>query len=61
MRMRDKGVYAIAAATLAISSSAAFAKTIVVAPGDDAQTRLQEALISAAPGDVVELGAAVSN
>ena len=56
MRMRDKGVYAIAAAMLAISSSAAFAKTIVVAPGDDAQTRLQEALISAAPGDVVELG-----
>ncbi|MFN3749628.1 MAG: parallel beta-helix domain-containing protein [Sphingorhabdus sp.] len=56
MRMRDKGVYAIAAAILAISSSAAFAKTIVVAPGDDAQTRLQEALISAAPGDVVELG-----
>ncbi len=57
MRMRDKGVYAIATAMLAISSSAAFAKTIVVAPGDDAQTRLQEALISAAPGDVVELGA----
>ncbi|MEW6575251.1 MAG: parallel beta-helix domain-containing protein, partial [Pseudomonadota bacterium] len=57
MRMRDKGVYAIAAAMLAISSSAAFAKTIVVAPGDDAQTRLQEALISAAPGDVVELSA----
>jgi len=55
--MRDKGVYAIATAMLAISSSAAFAKTIVVAPGDDAQTRLQEALISAAPGDVVELGA----
>jgi parallel beta-helix repeat protein len=33
------------------------AKTIAVAPGDGAQERLQEALITAAPGDVVELGA----
>ncbi len=56
MRMRDKGVYAIAAVSLAFASSTAFAKTIAVAAGDDAQTRLQEALISAAPGDVVELG-----
>lgn len=57
MRMRDRGVYAIAAASLAFAGQAAFAKTITVAPGDDAQTRLQEALIGAAPGDVVELGA----
>jgi parallel beta-helix repeat protein len=35
----------------------AFAKTISVASGDGAQERLQEALISAEPGDVVELGA----
>jgi parallel beta-helix repeat protein len=35
----------------------AFAKTIAVAPGDGAQERLQEALIAAEPGDVVELGA----
>ncbi|MEQ1549639.1 parallel beta-helix domain-containing protein [Sphingorhabdus sp.] len=56
MRMRVKGIHAIAAASLAIAGSTAFAKTISVAAGDDAQSRLQEALISAAPGDVVELG-----
>jgi parallel beta-helix repeat protein len=33
------------------------AKTIAVAPGDGAQARLQEALIVAQPGDVVELAA----
>ncbi len=33
------------------------ARTIDVAAGADAQTRLQEALITAAPGDVVRLGA----
>ena len=55
--MRDKGAIAIAAASLAFAGSAAFAKTISVAAGNDAQTRLQEALISAAPGDVVELEA----
>lgn len=33
------------------------AKTILVAPGEGAQERLQEALIAAVPGDVVELGA----
>jgi parallel beta-helix repeat protein len=33
------------------------AKTIAVAAGEGAQTRLQEALILAEPGDVVELGA----
>lgn len=33
----------------------AFAKTIEIAPGDGAQGRLQEALITAQPGDVVQL------
>jgi parallel beta-helix repeat protein len=33
------------------------AKTIEVAAGENAQTRLQEALILAAPGDTVQLGA----
>lgn len=33
------------------------AKTITVSPGDGAQERLQEALIAAEPGDVVELAA----
>lgn len=56
MRMRDKGVIAITAVGLAFMGTTAFAKTIAVAAGDDAQSRLQEALISAAPGDVVELG-----
>jgi parallel beta-helix repeat protein len=55
MRMRNKGIIAIAAAGLAFAGSA-FAKTISVAAGPDAQSRLQEALIGAAPGDVVELG-----
>lgn len=35
----------------------AWAKTIAVSPGDGAQERLQEALIAAEPGDVVELSA----
>ncbi len=43
-------------AMLAVSSPLA-AKTIPVAPGEDAQTRLQEALILAEPGDTVQLGA----
>jgi parallel beta-helix repeat protein len=48
---------AIALAALAAVSSPLAAKTIIVAAGKDAQTRLQEALIVAQPGDVVELGA----
>lgn len=35
----------------------AHAKTLSVAPGPDAQERLQTALLDAKPGDVVELGA----
>lgn len=38
-------------------ASTAQARTITVAAGADAQTRLQEALIIAQPGDIVELGA----
>jgi parallel beta-helix repeat protein len=47
----------IAAATALALAAPAYAKVIPVAAGDNAQTRLQEALILAAPGDVVELGA----
>ncbi len=36
---------------------AAWAKTITVAPGDNAQERLQSALIEAQPGDIVEIAA----
>lgn len=52
MRMR------ILASVVAIAtlSSPLAAKTISVAPGVDAQSRLQEALITAEPGDIVELG-----
>ncbi|MFC4292239.1 parallel beta-helix domain-containing protein [Sphingorhabdus arenilitoris] len=45
-----------AAATAAMMGSSAAAKTITVASGEDAQERLQEALIVAQPGDVVEIG-----
>ena len=47
----------IAAASALALAAPAFAKVITVAPGENAQGRLQEALILAAPGDVVELGA----
>ncbi|HQV04039.1 MAG TPA: parallel beta-helix domain-containing protein [Novosphingobium sp.] len=47
----------IAAATALALAAPAHAKTIAVAAGEGAQGRLQEALIIAAPGDVVELGA----
>jgi parallel beta-helix repeat protein len=47
----------IAAATALVLAAPAHAKTIPVAAGEGAQGRLQEALILAAPGDVVELGA----
>jgi parallel beta-helix repeat protein len=52
MRMR---IFATAAAIAALSSPLV-AKTITVNPGADAQAKLQEALIVAEPGDVVELG-----
>lgn len=52
MRMRK---IAVASAALCALIQPAFAKTISVAPGDRSQERLQEALIAAEPGDVVEL------
>ena len=47
----------IAAATALALAAPAYAKVIPVAAGQGAQGRLQEALILAEPGDVVELGA----
>ena len=44
-------------ATALCLSAPTLAKTVTVAPGADAQERLQEALILAEPGDVIELGA----
>jgi nitrous oxidase accessory protein NosD len=46
---------ALLAATLL--SGVAQAKTLAVAPGADAQERIQTALLDAKPGDVVELAA----
>lgn len=46
------------AATLALlASTSAFAATLTVEAGPDAQERLQTALIEAAPGDTVQIGA----
>ncbi len=47
----------LASAAMCALIQPAVAKTLSVAPGDGAQERLQEALISAEPGDVVELAA----
>jgi len=47
----------MAATALATLASPAFAETITVAPGEDAQERLQEALILAEPGDEIVLQA----
>lgn len=47
--------YAIA--MLALIATPAAARTIPVAPGPNAQERLQEALIEAQPGDVVQIAA----
>jgi hypothetical protein len=49
--------FAFVGAALCALTQPAYAKTIAVAPGDGAQERLQEALIAAEPGDVVEIGA----
>lgn len=57
MRMPEKKLAVAGALVLAAVSHLAVARTITVAPGDGAQGRLQEALITAQPGDVVELGA----
>ena len=51
-------VLSLAAAMVAVAASPAAAKTInVSAEGADANEKLQEALILAEPGDVVQLGA----
>jgi parallel beta-helix repeat protein len=47
----------IAAASALALAAPLHAKTIAVAAGEGAQSRLQEALILAVPGDTVELGA----
>lgn len=47
----------LAAAALALAGQAAEAKTLKVAPGDNAQEALQTALLDAKPGDVVRLAA----
>lgn len=47
----------IAAASALALAAPLHARTITVAAGDDAQSRLQEALIAAQPGDTVEIGA----
>ena len=54
--MRMPTVIIAAVSALALTAPLP-AKTIGVAAGDGAQSRLQEALIAAQPGDVVELGA----
>ena len=54
MRMPTAIIAAVSALALA---APLHAKTIEVAAGDGAQSRLQEALIVAQPGDVVQLGA----
>ncbi|MFN0045320.1 MAG: parallel beta-helix domain-containing protein [Sphingorhabdus sp.] len=51
--MRNIGIVGAALCALV---QPAFAKTIAVAAGEGAQGRLQEALITAEPGDIVELG-----
>ncbi len=45
-----------AGAAMAVMAQPLYAKDITVAPGEDAQERLQEALILAEPGDAVVLG-----
>lgn len=49
--------YATALLAATVLSGSAYAKTLTVAPGGDAQERLQTALLDAKPGDVVELAA----
>jgi len=54
--MRIRELLFVGAAFCALVQPAS-AKTIAVSPGEGAQERLQEALIAAEPGDVVELAA----
>jgi parallel beta-helix repeat protein len=59
MRVRAKNILVPLLAAASLLPAALAAKTIPVAAGDSAQERLQEALILAEPGDVVQLGAGV--
>ena len=54
--MRITALFIVAASALALAAPA-HAKTIAVAAGEGGQSRLQEALIVAEPGDVVQLDA----
>lgn len=54
--MKHQLTSVLASALALVSATVAQARTIEVAAGDDAQTRLQEALINAQPGDVVQIG-----
>ncbi|MFC4294794.1 parallel beta-helix domain-containing protein [Novosphingobium tardum] len=49
--------FALAAGLVALAASPAHAGTIAVTAGPDAQQKLQEALILAKPGDIVQLAA----
>ena len=55
MKILSTVLLGVAALTSGAGTSAT-AKTIAVAAGEGAQQRLQEALIVAQPGDVVEIG-----
>lgn len=59
MRVLTKKISVAMSLVAALCSLPLSAKTIVVAAGENAQERLQEALILAEPGDVVQLGAGV--
>lgn len=48
---------AVSAVALLAAAPVAYADTLTVAPGPDAQERLQEALLDAKPGDTVAIGA----
>jgi len=52
---------AVLLATTVIFAGSAFAATTVIEPNDNAQEAIQEALILASPGDVVELQAGTYN
>ena len=54
--MKHQLTWMLGSALALACATTAEARTIVVAAGDDAQTRLQEALINAEPGDVVRIG-----
>ena len=54
--MKLRLTLALTTALAMVAATGVQARTLEVAAGDDAQTRLQEALINAQPGDVVQIG-----